>query len=299
MRVYYTDQFELPLPPGHRFPMSKYRLLRERIASVSWARDCDLLIPPAATDLELCTVHSPDYVDRVVHGSLTEKEIRRIGFPWSRKMVERSRRSTGATVQSARAATEDGVSASLAGGTHHSYADRGEGFCVFNDVAVAARVLQGEATIETAVVIDCDVHQGDGTATIFANDASVTTFSIHGKRNYPPQKALSDLDIALPDGTNDDVYLRKLDGALDELFVSHPDIAFYLAGADPFEGDRLGRLALTKAGLRRRDEMVIGRCSQAGVPVAVVMAGGYANEVKDIVDIHAATICVALEHSRA
>lgn len=296
MRLFYTDHFELPLPDGHRFPMSKYRRLRQRVSASPWAFGCELHVPDPATDGQLCLAHTTDYVRRVVSGQLTAAEIRRIGFPWSPAMVERSRRSTGATIAAGRAALADGMAVNLAGGTHHACADAGEGFCVFNDVAVAARVLQREGLIRRALVIDCDVHQGNGTAAIFADDDSVFTFSIHGAKSFPLRKCPSDLDVALPDETDDAAYLEALGGALDEIFAAADfDLAFYLAGADPFEGDRLGRMRLTKRGLQQRDQRVLARCRQHGLPVAIAMAGGYAHEIEDIVDIHAATIRTAVE----
>jgi acetoin utilization deacetylase AcuC-like enzyme len=266
------------------------------VSASPWASGCQLHVPDPATDDQLCLAHTTDYVQRVVTGQLTPAEIRRIGFPWSPAMVERSRRSTGATIAAGRAALVDGLAVNLAGGTHHACADAGEGFCVFNDVAVAARALQREELIRRALVIDCDVHQGNGTAAIFTGDDSVFTFSIHGAKNFPLRKCPSDLDIALPDETDDAAYLEALDQALDEIFAEPDfDLAFYLAGADPFEGDRLGRMRLTKRGLQQRDERVLGRCRRHRLPVAIVMAGGYAHEVDDIVDIHAATIRTAIE----
>ena len=299
MRLFYTDHFELPLPPEHRFPMTKYKLLRERIVSSDWGAKCELLVPPGATDEQLCLAHTPEFVQRVVEGSLSEKEIRRIGFPWSPELVERSRRSTGATIQAALTAVESqGISANLAGGTHHAFADHGEGYCVFNDVAVAARVLQRSAGIERILVVDCDVHQGNGTAKIFEDDATMTTFSIHGKRNYPLKKTKSDLDIALDTGATDAEYLDALEPAVAELLAtSRPQFVFYVAGADPFEHDTLGRMALTKEGLRRRDDIVLQRCRELRLPMAISMAGGYAESVEDIVDIHTSTIRTAMSLS--
>lgn len=296
MRLFYTDHFELPLPDEHKFPMAKYRRLRERIASEDWADDAKLSVPHAATDEELKLVHTAKYLADVVNGTLSAKEVRRIGFPWSTELVERSRRSTGATIEAALAAKHSGwISANLAGGTHHAFSDRGEGYCVFNDVAVAARVLQQQADgPEKILVVDCDVHQGNGTAEIFQQDDSVVTFSIHGKRNYPLKKVASDLDVALDNGTQDAEYLAALEDALAQLFLNDFGFVFYVAGADPFEGDRLGRLALSKRGLRERDELVLGACREKKLPCAITMAGGYAAEIDDIVDIHANTIQCAL-----
>ena len=294
MRLYYTDHFELPLPETHRFPMAKYRALRRRVASADCHRDDPLLVPPAATDEQLSLCHDPAYLDRVCAGTLTQQEIRRIGFPWSDKMVERSRRSTGATIAAARGALLDGAAANLAGGTHHAFADAGEGFCVFNDAAVAIRTLQTEGQITRACVIDLDVHQGNGTASIFAGDASVFTLSMHGAKNFPLRKFPSDLDVPLEDFTGDAEYLLRLENALGTLADQAPfDLAIYLAGADPFEGDRLGRMSLSKQGLRRRDETVFQWCVQRRLPVAVTMSGGYAPGIEDIVDIHASTLELA------
>ena len=294
LKLYYTDHFELPLPPGHRFPMDKYRRLRQRVAASDHHAEDPLLVPPAATDDELRRCHTPDYIDAVTHGSLTKPQIRRIGFPWSGAMVQRSRRSTGATIAAARAALADGVAANLAGGTHHAFANAGEGYCVFNDAAVAIRAMQAEGQIERACVVDLDVHQGNGTASILRDDPTAITLSIHGVKNFPLRKVPSDLDISLPDGTADRDYAEALTDALRKLESLGPcDLAIYLAGADPYVHDRLGRLALTTDGLRQRDRIVFDWCRSHDLPVAVAMAGGYAPEIDDIVDIHAATLQLA------
>ena len=294
MRAFYSDHFVLPLPEGHRFPMAKYARLRERVLEDGVVAAADLLEAPAASWDALTLAHTPDYVAAVAAGTLPGEMIRRIGFPWSPAMVERSRRSAGATVAAARAALEDGASVNLAGGTHHAFADRGEGYCVFNDVAVAARVLQREGRCTRLAVVDCDVHQGNGTAAIFQADPTVFTFSMHGAKNYPFRKETSDLDVELPDGATDAEYLAALAEHLPAVFAPQlPDLVFYLAGADPYEGDRLGRLRVTIAGLAARDAVVFDACRAAGVPVAVVMSGGYAPEVDDIVAIHLATVRAA------
>jgi acetoin utilization deacetylase AcuC-like enzyme len=296
VKLFYTDHFELPLPEKHRFPMAKYGRLRQHVESADWADGCQLRVPEAATDGQLRLVHTEDYVQRVVAGRLSSQEVRRIGFPWSPALVQRSRRSVGATVAAARAALVDGFAANLAGGTHHAYADCGEGFCVFNDVAVAARTLQHESRIRRVLVLDCDVHQGNGTASIFADDATVYTCSIHAAKNFPLRKYAGDHDVALPDGTSDAEYLRALASTLDTVFdAADADLVFYLAGADPYEGDRLGRMKLTKQGLKERDYQVLAACRQRQLPAAIAMAGGYAHDVDDIVDIHAATIRIAVE----
>jgi acetoin utilization deacetylase AcuC-like enzyme len=295
MQAFHSDRFVLPLPVGHRFPRTKYRLLRERVAGLA---DLDVREADAASEADLALVHSPAYVAAVLDGSLSAAEQRAIGFPWSQEMVDRSRRSVGATLAAARAALAEGVAANLVGGTHHAAAARGSGYCVFNDVAIAARRLQSEAPLRIAVV-DLDVHQGDGTAAIFAGDDSVFTLSLHGAKNFPFRKAASDLDVALPDGCADAQYLAALDGALDVLWREHEsrpfDLAFYLAGADPHEGDRLGRLKLSAAGLLERDRRVLAGLGARRIPVALAMAGGYGHDLDVTVAIQAATIEAAIE----
>jgi acetoin utilization deacetylase AcuC-like enzyme len=289
VRIFYSDHFVLPLPSGHRFPMSKYGLLRERVLASEYGTGC--LVPDAAGDAAITRAHCTGYLERVATGTLSAGEQRAIGFPWTPQMVERARRTSGATVAAARAALRDGTAANLAGGTHHAFRDRGEGFCVFNDSAIAARALQSEGLVERVVVIDCDVHQGNGTASIFRDDPSVFTFSIHGANNFPFAKEEGDLDLELPDGTGDREYLDALERGLAEaLERSNADVALYLAGADPYFDDRLGRLALTKQGLLGRDRMVFEACERAGLPVAVTMAGGYARDIGDTVEIQFNTI---------
>ncbi len=297
MKVYYSDHFTLPLPEGHRFPIEKYALLRKRVMADGIITNGNAIVPPQATLDQLRLAHNPEYVQRVINGELSEKEVRRIGFPWSLGLVERSRRSVGGTIAACRTALQDGVSANLAGGTHHAYPDHGEGYCVFNDCAVAARAMQAENRVRRVVILDCDVHQGNGTAAIFAQDPSVFTFSIHGAKNFPFHKEPSDLDIALPDGCGDDQYLDSLrQGVEQSLARAGAGLAIYLAGADPFEGDRLGRLALSKPGLVERDSLVFSLCGEAGIPVAVTMSGGYADCVDDSVDIHYQTIKIAAKY---
>ncbi len=298
MKAFASDRFTLPLPLGHRFPVSKYRLLRERVAS-EFER-VHLLEPDPATDGVLALAHHPAYVRQVAEGTLEAALQKAIGFPWSEGMAERARRSVGATVGACRAAFAEGVAANLAGGTHHAFADRGEGFCVFNDAVVAARLMQAEGRVRQVAIVDLDVHQGNGTATILARDESVFTLSVHGENNFPFVKARSDLDVALPDGTGDDAYLDALDAALGELFARvQPGLVIYLAGADPHEGDRLGRLKLTMNGLAARDARVFDACAERGVPVAVAMAGGYGRNITDTVEIHLNTIRLALKlHQR-
>ena len=294
IRAFYSDHFVLPLPEGHKFPMAKYSRLRERILAEGLVSPDHLHEAPLAAIEDLRLVHDTGYVDAVLTGTVAPEIQRRIGFPWSPQMVERSRRSVGATIAAAHAALDEGVAANLAGGTHHAFADRGEGFCVFNDVAVAARVLQRDELSGRIAIIDLDVHQGNGTAAIFNGDASVFTFSMHGDKNFPFKKEASDLDVPLADGTGDDEYLSLLQLHLTAVLNRHqPDFVFYLAGADPFEGDRLGRIKMTIDGLRRRDEIVMEACTRARLPIAISMSGGYANDVDAIVTIHTNTIRVA------
>ncbi len=292
MKAFYSDRFVLPLPPGHRFPMRKYRMLREAVA-----RDVtgvEFEEAPHTTDGVLALAHHPQYIHRVAAGALSAEEQRAIGFPWSPEMVERSRRSAGATIAACRAAFDDGVAVNLAGGTHHAHADRGEGFCVFNDAAIAARLMQAERRATRVAIVDLDVHQGNGTASILANDDSVFTLSLHGEHNYPFTKATSDLDVGLPDGCDDAAYLTRLDSALAELFSRFdPQLIIYLAGADPHEGDRLGRLKLTAEGLAARDRRVLDAARARGLPVAIAMAGGYGKDIEDTVAVHLQTISIA------
>jgi acetoin utilization deacetylase AcuC-like enzyme len=299
VKAFYSDRFVLPLPDGHRFPMAKYRLLRERIEGE--LPGVSLHEPQAATDGVLALAHAPDWIERLTLGRLSEPEQRAIGFPWSPAMVERSRRSVGATIAACRAAIEDGAAANLAGGTHHAGAARGEGFCCLNDVAVAARLMQAERRARRVAIVDLDVHQGNGTAEILRRDPSVFTLSIHGARNFPfRHRCDGDLDVDLPDGTGDEAYLDALDAALRALAGRfEPDFLIFLAGADPFEGDRLGRLSLSVAGLAERDRRVFAFARERGLPVAVVMGGGYCPEVERVVEIHFATVREALAHAGA
>jgi acetoin utilization deacetylase AcuC-like enzyme len=296
VQAFYCDQFVLPLPQGHRFPMAKYRRLRERVAAELPA--VRLQEPAPAGDEALALAHERGYIGRVAGGGLTAAETRAIGFPWSPAMVERSRRSVGATLAACAAAREQGVAVNLAGGTHHAFADRGQGYCVFNDVAVAARQMQEHAGRQVPVtIVDLDVHQGNGTAAIFARDGSVFTLSLHGASNFPFRKEASDLDIALPDGTGDGAYLEALDAALAQLRARfQPEFILYVAGADAHEGDRLGRLALTTQGMAQRDARVMAFARELGVPIAVTMAGGYGRDLETTVEVHLNTVHAALEH---
>lgn len=298
MLAFYADHFVLPLPEGHRFPMRKYSMLRDAVGRE--VPGLTLAEAPRAGDDALLLAHTREYVDSVSRGQLDPARQREIGFPWSEAMVERSRRSAGATIAACRAACREGIAVNLAGGTHHAYADKGGGFCVFNDAAVAARQLRRDGLAGRVAVVDLDVHQGNGTAAILRGDPFVFTLSLHGEKNYPFRKEASDLDVGLPDGCGDDAYAEALQGALDTLFVRFaPDLVIYLAGADPHEGDRLGRLKLTLAGLARRDRMVFDAAWQRGLPVAVAMAGGYGNRIEDTVAVHAQTVALAAQcHAR-
>ena len=255
----------------------------------------ELRIPHAATDEELQHAHVEPYIQRVQNGNLSSVEIRKLGFPWSTKLVQRSRRSSGATIEACRMALKEGISINLAGGTHHAFADRGEGYCVFNDSAIAARLMLAEKRVKRVTIVDCDVHQGNGTAAILTKDSRIFTFSIHAQNNYPLRKEQSDLDIGLADGTDDTHYLRTLRNGLDQAHrVFIPDLVIYLAGADPYRDDAYGRLALTKNGLAERDRMVCRYFWERGIPIAITMAGGYAKQVSDIVEIHLRTVQEAL-----
>ena len=300
MKLFTTDLFVLPLPPGHRFPMIRYRLLRERLQQCGLFQPDDFEVPPAASEQQLQLVHTADWVRRVLSGELTGDEIRRIGFPWSLQMVERCRRSTGATVAASRAALRDAVAVNLAGGTHHAFPDRGAGYCVFNDVAVAARSMQQEQRIQRALVLDGDVHQGDGTAVIFADDPSVRTFSLHAAKAFPVRKMRSDFDIELPPGTTDNDYLAAWQEGLHwAAQQERPDLVYFVAGADPYVGDTLGGLAVSKSGLQTRDNLVFEFCTRQQCPLVVVMAGGYAESVNDIVDIQFHTVTAAASLQQA
>ena len=299
MHVWTHHRWRFPLPPQHRFPIDKYERLAERVVA-------DGIVPLAhvheaeAVDWEeLAAVHDCGLLSRIREGCLTAREEKALGLPWSPALVERARRSVGGTVAAAYHALDRTVALNLGGGTHHAGRDFARGYCLFNDVAVALSALRFDGEAERAIVVDCDVHQGDGTAQIFAGDPRTFTLSLHGARNYPFSRVPSDLDVDIASGTGDARYLRALGEALDfALERARPDFAFYLAGADPWEGDRLGRLALSKQGLRARDELVLDRLTAAGAPVCVVLAGGYAEDVRDTVDINAATAAVVAARTR-
>ncbi len=295
MKAFFCPTFELPLPEGHAFPMAKYRRLYERVRDHAGRWGVTLHDPVSASDEALRRVHCPDYIERVRRGTLSPQEQRRIGFPWSEAMAKRARRTVGGTIAALTSAmTEGGVAVNLAGGTHHAGFDRGGGYCIFNDAVVAARHAQAEGIASRVLIVDLDVHHGNGTAELVANDDTLFAFSMHDAKNYPAIKPASDLDVPLPPGTSDARYLDLLAQHLPRAVnAAQPAAVIYLAGADPFEGDRLGQLALTKAGLAERDRYVLSTCARLGLPVAVAMAGGYAPEVDDIVDIHARTVQIA------
>lgn len=290
MLVAYTPRYYADIGEGHVFPIRKFELVRDRLLAEGTLAPAEVVEPQPASVEDVLLVHTDDYVTRLRAGALTARELRRLGLPWSKALVRRSFLATGGTLLAARGALAGGVGSNLAGGTHHAYPDHGAGFCVLNDVAVAVRVLLRDGLIGRAAVVDCDVHQGDGTATIFEGDPAVFTFSMHGAKNYPLFKARSSLDVELPDGTGDGEYLNALARGLPRVFEHRPDLVFYLGGADPFAGDKLGRLAVTVEGLRARDELVLGACRDAGVPVATVMSGGYAADINDTVEIHCNTV---------
>jgi acetoin utilization deacetylase AcuC-like enzyme len=299
VKILYADTVPLTLPAGHRFPSGKYPLLRQRVFESGIFPFEDLIEAQPVGPEQLLRVHTADYVEKVFTGTLSEKEQRRIGLPWSPELVDRSRRSVGGTIAACQAAINDGMSAYLGGGTHHAYPDHGEGFCVFNDVAVAIRDLQANQVAEKVLIVDCDVHQGNGTAFIFKNDSTVFTFSIHGEKNFPFHKEQSSMDIALPDGSGDQEFLDAVDRGVSKSLASfQADLAIYIAGADPYSEDRFGRLGMSKAGLLERDRLVLNYCQAADLPVAIVLGGGYASQIEDIVDIHFQTILLARQFSQ-
>lgn len=289
-----SARYEIPLPAGHRFPIAKYTLLRDRVAAEGLVGAGRLHEPERAGRDDLERVHDPGYVERVLGGKLSAIEERRIGFPWSPALVERSLRAVGGTLAAARHALDAGIAMNLAGGTHHAFADHGEGFCVFNDVAVATRVLQAAGRVRRVAIVDLDVHQGNGTHAIFCEDPDVVTFSMHGGRNYPFRKVAGTVDVELDDGTGDAQYLESLGAHLPAVLArARPDLVFYLAGADPHMGDRLGRLSLSHDGLAQRDHLVLASCRDVGIPVAITIAGGYGHDIATTVEAHVRTVRVA------
>ena len=294
LRVFHHDRYEMALPPGHRFPQAKYRLLRERLVALRAVEPGELREAEPISRDELFSAHDAAYVDAVFAGTLAPAALRALGLPWSEALVLRSRASVGGTVAAARHALSHGVGANLGGGTHHAFRDRGEGYCVFNDVAVAVRLLQAEGLARRAVVVDLDVHQGNGTAAIFAGDPDVFTFSMHGAKNFPFRKQRSSRDVELPDGAGDAEYLEALRRHLPEVLdAARAEICFYQAGVDPLAEDQLGRLSLTHGGLRERDKLVLEACWGRDLPVVITLGGGYAKPIELSVDAHAGTYLVA------
>jgi acetoin utilization deacetylase AcuC-like enzyme len=289
-RLFYSPYYYADIGEGHVFPIRKFELVKDILLAEGTLRNDEIIEPPPAKVEDLHLVHTEDYISRLVDGTLTAKEIRKLGLPWSKSLVRRSFHAISGTIEGAKIALECGIASNLAGGTHHAYPDRGEGFCVLNDVAVAIRVLQREKLAEKFLIVDCDVHQGNGTAFIFKDDESVFTFSMHGAKNYPLHKEKSSLDIELSDKTGDIEFLETLEQALPRVILQQPDIIFYLGGADPFEKDKLGRLGLSKDGLMKRDEMVLQFAKERNVPIVTTLSGGYAADINDTVDIHANTI---------
>lgn len=298
LHVWSSARYSFPLPEGHRFPIEKYALLRERVIAEGIVSADHVHDPSRATREDLLLVHTADYIDRFTNGQLTRDEERKLGFPWSEHLVERSYRAAGGTIEAARCALEQGITMNLAGGTHHAFPDHGEGFCVFNDVAIGIRALQRDGEIQRAAIIDLDVHQGNGTHAVFAGDDRVFTFSMHGRKNYPFHKVAGRLDIELADKTRDDEYLALLAQHLPNVLArSQPDLVIYLAGADPHENDRLGRLSMTFDGLARRDTIVIEQCREVGIPVVVTVAGGYGRPIETTVQVHATTARIASRYT--
>jgi len=290
MLVFYTPRYYADIGETHMFPIRKFELVRNKLIAEKTLHPGELEEPAPADVADVLLVHTEDYVTRLRNGTLTDKEIRRLGLPWSESLVRRSFYAVGGTIAAALNSIATGYCSNLAGGTHHSFPDRGEGFCVLNDVAIAIRTLRSRGLIQRAAIVDCDVHQGNGTATIFEGDKYTFTFSMHGANNYPLFKARSSLDVELPDGTTDEEYLAVLSQNLPVVFEHKPEIVFYLAGADPFAGDKLGKLSLSMMGLRLRDELVLRECYEREVPVTTVMSGGYGKQIDDTVEIHCNTI---------
>ena len=295
MKFFSSDAYDLPLPPGHRFPHAKYAILRERLLRGGVLDPAGLARSPLASDDDIALAHSDRYVSRFESGTLERREMLRIGFPWSRSLVTRTQATVGGAVAAARTALKFGLSGQIAGGTHHAHREFGSGYCVYNDQAVAALHLLAAGLVERVAIIDLDVHQGDGSAAILAEDPSVFVFSMHGDRNFPFRKATSDLDVALPDGTGDTAYLRALSDHLPAVFRFRPDLVLYQAGVDPLAEDRLGRLALTHAGLVERDRHVLEACQRQGVPVSMAIGGGYSNPIEASVEAYVNTYRVAKE----
>jgi len=299
MKCIYHPSYQVALPPGHPFPMSKYSLLKDKLVAERLISAGDLLQPELPDTALLALVHTSAYLAKLASGGLSAAEQRRLGLPWSEALWQRSRLASAGTLLAARVALTEGMAGNLAGGTHHAFDDHGEGFCVLNDVAIAIRGLQAERAIERAAIIDLDVHQGNGTAAIFRDEAAVFTFSMHGERNYPTAKMRSDLDVPLEDGTGDSEYLDALERHLPAVSAAAPQIAFYLAGVDVAAGDRYGKLAMTEEGIRRRDRYVIEMMRSHGVPLVIVPAGGYAPTRARTAELHAHAFREAVAYESA
>jgi acetoin utilization deacetylase AcuC-like enzyme len=289
-RIFYSPFYYADIGENHVFPIKKFELVRDKLLEEGTLQSSEIFEPQPAEIEDILLIHTEDYISRLRGGTLTAKEIRKLGLPWSNSLVRRSFLAVSGTINAAKHALENGIASNLAGGTHHAFPDRGEGFCVLNDVAVAIEVLRRHKLAQRFLIVDCDVHQGNGTAFIFKDDEAVFTFSIHGAKNYPLFKEISNLDIELSDKTSDDEYLETLNEALPRVFLHNPDIVFYLGGADPFEKDKLGRLNLTMNGLMKRDEAILGFAKEREVPIVTVMSGGYAQDINDTVEIHCNTI---------
>ncbi len=289
-RIFYSPYYYADIGENHVFPIKKFELARDKLLEEGTLQSSEIFEPLPAELEDVLLVHTEDYISRLRGGTLTEKEVRKLGLPWSKSLVRRSFLAVSGTINAAKHALKNGVASNLAGGTHHAFPNRGEGFCVLNDVAVAVEVLKRDKLAKRFLIVDCDVHQGNGTAFIYKNDETVFTFSIHGAKNYPLFKEVSNLDIELPDKTFDNEYLETLNEALPRVFLHNPDIIFYLGGADPFERDKLGRLSLTKRGLMKRDEAVLRFAKEREIPIVTVMSGGYAQDINDTVEIHCNTI---------
>jgi len=289
-KVFYSPYYYADIGDGHVFPIRKFEMVRDKLLAEGTLLRGEIVEPLPASREDVLLVHTEDYIDRLINGNLDAKEIRKLGLPWSKSLVRRSFLACSGTINAAKESLQAGAASNLAGGTHHAYPDRGEGFCVLNDVAIAIRVLQRDALAEKFVIIDCDVHQGNGTAFIFSSDSNVFTFSMHGAKNYPLFKEKSDIDIEMPDGVGDEEYLDMLDAALRRIPVHNADLIFYLGGADPYEKDKLGRLNLTIGGLERRDKAVLEFAKAERIPIVTTMSGGYAPDIEDTVEIHCNTL---------
>lgn len=287
MRVSFSPGYYAPIPDDHVFPMKKFKGLHDYVIDKGIIKPHEIIEPSMVDEFQLMSVHTGRYVDAIWNGTLERKEARRLGLPWSKGLAIRSRLAVQGTINAALMALQDGIAGNLAGGTHHAMPDHGEGFCVFNDVAVAIQVLRQSKWVQRVMVIDCDVHQGNGTAAFFEHEPDVFTFSIHGAKNYPFRKPPSSLDIGLPDQTKDQQYLKTLGDALDYIFNAFkPDLVFYLGGIDPLEDDHFGRLSLTMNGLKARDQIVIESVLQRNIPITLLLSGGYAPTLLQTVKAH-------------